>query len=262
MKKYFFIDYDNTLFSHRTRAIPSSALEALKRLKEDGHKVLIASGRCFRSDAPEFGEIGLTPDGLVSSNGALVEVDGKLLHEVYFDLKLQNRLIDYIQEKNYCLMGRYNGLWYTTNLGRLQKRVSDAELGEFPLYGEAFNDLRDKPMLSFFLEDTDEAALDLENHFPDLKILRMGSEFGGSDVIPRENGKANGMVRILEYFGASLADAVAIGDSMNDIEMLQKAGLGIAMGNAMQEVRDAADYVARDIDDDGFLDAVSYALRQ
>lgn len=260
MKKYFFIDYDNTIFSHKTGRIPPSALTALKKLHQDGHKLFIASGRGFSLDAPELLPLGFVPDGLVSANGAFVEVGGKLLRKVYFDRELQNRLIDYVQEKNYCLMGHYDNLWYASNIPLLRERVPDFE-SKVPLCTESsFDVLRDKPMLSFFLEDTEEAVRDLEAHFPDLKLLRMRAQAGGADVIPKENGKAHGMSCVLEHYGASLKDAVAIGDSMNDIEMIQAAGLGIAIGNAMTDVKAAANYVARDIDEDGLMDAVTYSL--
>ena len=55
---------------------------------------------------------------------------------------------------------------------------------------------------------------------------------------------------------------MAIGDSMNDIELIQAAGFGIAMGNAMDEVQEAADYVAKHIDQNGFADAVSKAREE
>lgn len=262
MRKYFFIDYDNTLFSHRTFSIPEGAQEAVEGLQEAGHKVILASGRRFEGNLSGTFGIRFHPDGLVNANGALVEAEGTMLWESYFDSVLQNRLIDYAQEKGYCLMGRYGGNWYTTNLERL-KEHREKKGSKMPLpskSGKDFDELRDKSMLSFFLDDEEAAISDVEQYFPELKLLRMGTELGGSDVIPRENGKAGGMKRVLEYYGASLEDAVAIGDSMNDVEMIRLAGLGIAMGNAMQEVKDAADYVAKDIDEGGLKDAIRYAL--
>ena len=50
---------------------------------------------------------------------------------------------------------------------------------------------------------------------------------------------------VMDYYHASWDDIIAIGDSMNDIELIQAAGFGIAMGNAMDEVQEAADYVAK-----------------
>ena len=101
----------------------------------------------------------------------------------------------------------------------------------------------------------------MQTHFPETKLLYMGDEMGGADIIPAENGKVMGAARILERYGASWDDAIAIGDSMNDIELIKKAAFGIAMGNAMPEVQEAADYVAPDIDASGLADAIARAKK-
>ena len=63
MKPLFFIDYDNTIFSHRTWSIPEDGLQTLERLKSDGFRVILASGRAFRSsDLPEEFQGRFTPD--------------------------------------------------------------------------------------------------------------------------------------------------------------------------------------------------------
>ncbi len=126
--------------------------------------------------------------------------------------------------------------------------------------GKDFLTLYDCLVNAFFLSDTPEAIEDVQAHFPELKLLRMGTELGGADVIPRANGKANGIPLILDYDGASLTDTVAIGDSMNDLEMVRTAHLGIAIGNAMPELKKAADYIAPDIDEDGLSTAIQWAL--
>lgn len=262
MKKYFFIDYDNTLFSHRTNRIPDSAMEAVLSAQKAGHRVCLASGRGFRGDISEFVGPDFKPDGLVSSNGALLEAEGKLLKEKYFDPEIKKRLLDFVAEKNYCLISCCENRWYVSNPERMYAHRTKAAppLPGPIISGQEFSLLLEKPVLSFFLEEEEEALADLEQHFPELKVLRMSEDLGGADIVPKENGKASGMLQILDYFGASPKDAVAIGDSMNDLEILQYAGLGIAMGNAMSQLKTAAGYVTADIDDDGLKLAFDYAL--
>ncbi len=262
MKKYFFIDFDNTIFSHRTGRIPESAYEALNLLKKEGHMFILSSGRPLRPDSKELAGYGLSPDGFICANGAIVAAEGKLLHETFMDAELQKRLLDYILEKEYCLMGRCENKWYTSNLERLPERMKQNKTIGTLLDGKDFLTLYEKPMHSFFLSDSMEAIEDVQAHFPDLKLLCMGSELGGADVIPRANSKAAGLSLILDHYGVSPDDAVAIGDSMNDLEMIRRAGFGIAMGNAMEEVRKVADYVAPDIDEDGLADAIYRALKE
>lgn len=260
MKPLFFIDYDNTIFSHRTWTVPEDALQALEALKNDGFRIFLASGRAFRSsDLPEDFRNRFTPDGLVSSNGAIIEAEGKLLWEKYFDPDLQRRILDYVVEKGYCLISGFEGTWTTSNLERFRSLPTNRNRKVIPEEGNAFQALYTSRRPAFFLADTKEAIEDVQAHFPETKLLYMGDELGGADIIPKENGKVMGASRILEYFHVSWDDVIAIGDSMNDMELIRAAAFGIAMGNAMPEVQAAADYTAKDIDEGGLADALSRA---
>ena len=77
-----------------------------------------------------------------------------------------------------------------------------------------------------------------------------------SDVIPREGGKAVGILRMLEHFGLTAAEAAAFGDGENDITMLQTVGLGIAMDNASAAVKAAARRIAPPPEQDGVAHAL------
>ena len=260
MKPVFFIDYDNTIFSHRKWAVPQSALDALRALREDGCKVVIASGRLIRSTSypPEIAGI-FEADGLVSSNGAVVELDGELIWEKYFDPALQKRIMDFALEHDYCIVSGFDGKWYTSSQKRFDSLATNNQRRYRPVDGGPFISLYGKTLPSFFVADTEEVIREFEREFPETRLLRMGDRVGGADIIPRENGKTMGAARILERLGTGFENAVAIGDSMNDIDLIRAASYGIAMGNAMQEVRDAADYVAPDIDDGGLADAIARA---
>lgn len=261
MNPVFFIDYDNTIFSHQTASIPESAVAALKMLQEKGCPVAIASGRSLRtSQLPEELRERFTPDCFVSSNGAIVEIEGKLVWEKYFDPDLQKRILDYVLEKQYCLTCGYNNIWYTSNIDRFMKNISPARKAMAPRHGKDFLELYEKRVPSFFLADSREAIDDLQAHFPEVKLLYMGDNLGGADIIPRENGKVIGAKRVLDHYHTDLSNAVAIGDSMNDLELIRAAGFGIAMGNAMTKVQAIADYVTADIDHDGLAQAINQAL--
>lgn len=79
MRKFFFIDFDNTIFSHRTSSIPDSARQALSALQKDGHKFILATGRDIRRDSEDFAGYQLHPDCLISAGGAVVEAEDTIL---------------------------------------------------------------------------------------------------------------------------------------------------------------------------------------
>ena len=166
MKPIFFIDYDNTIFSHRTWSVPESALQALESLKADGFRVALASGRAFRSsELPEEFHGRFVPDGLVSANGAILEAEGRLIREEYFKPELQRRILDYVTEKGYCLISNYEGTWCTSNLERFKSLSTNSRRKILPEEGEAFLSLYESPRPSFFLADTKEAIADVQRIF-------------------------------------------------------------------------------------------------
>ena len=82
----------------------------------------------------------------------------------------------------------------------------------------------------------------------------------GADVIENGISKADGLKKLARYFGEKedLSQTIAFGDSMNDYEVIRAAGIGVAMGNAIDELKKAADYVTADIDRDGIYLALRH----
>lgn len=81
---------------------------------------------------------------------------------------------------------------------------------------------------------------------------------GFFDVIPKGSKKSGGIDKIIAHYGIRLEETIAFGDGGNDIDMLQHAGIGIAMGNAADNVKTAADYVTTSVDNDGILNALKH----
>ena len=80
----------------------------------------------------------------------------------------------------------------------------------------------------------------------------------GIDVVPKGTSKAIGVKRILEYYDIDQKDSMGIGDGENDIEMIKYCGIGVAMGNSEQKIKDIADYVCSDIDKDGIYNTLKH----
>ena len=95
-----------------------------------------------------------------------------------------------------------------------------------------------------------------EDFFPGLDILRWHPAF--VDIVAPGGGKDLGMDVILEHFGIDLSETMAFGDGENDLPMLRHAGIGVAMGNAEQMVKDEAGYVTGSVDEDGILTALEH----
>ena len=80
----------------------------------------------------------------------------------------------------------------------------------------------------------------------------------GYDVYAKDQTKATGIKHLLEYLQVDVKDTFAFGDGHNDKEMIEYCGIGVAMGNAIEKVKNASDYVTDDIDNDGIYNAMKY----
>ena len=81
---------------------------------------------------------------------------------------------------------------------------------------------------------------------------------GGVDLIAKGGGKSSAILRLLDKMGILPEETIAFGDGENDMGMLELAGIGVAMGNAEEQVRKIADYVTSDIDEDGLEKALKH----
>ena len=197
----------------------------------------------------------LQPDAIVHSNGQKVTVGEKKIREVFMDPKLIARMMEFCREHHLCIgmnIGKYGCYVNKEVLIEHEKRIfgdgdreyiDESNLLTHPFYGLAyFGDPKGTDLL--------------REAFPEIKTP-LFADRRGADVITKEVSKANGIQALLDYYQKDWSDIVAFGDSMNDYEMIEKAGNGIAMGNAVDKLKEVADYVTRPIEEEG----VSFALR-
>lgn len=79
-----------------------------------------------------------------------------------------------------------------------------------------------------------------------------------TDITSSDADKSNGLARMAEFLGLDISETMAFGDGGNDISIIRKAGVGIAMGNAGDNVKAAADYITTSVDDDGIRNALRH----
>lgn len=253
MRKIVSFDFDKTLFDHGTRAVPESALRALRALRESGHIVVLATGRDMDTYFSREYLSLVQPDARVDQNGAKVVADGKLLFEHCMDKRLLRRMMDYAQAHHVGLGTTIDDEDFFVN----PERVEEAELRRFGDCGRKFRDASQLMLLPVrtvsFIGSAAEAE-EMERHFPEV-TLRMFSVDYGADVIEKSCSKAAGLRRLCAYYGMDMRDSYAFGDGMNDFEIIQAAEVGIAMGNAKAELKQVADYVTDAIDEDGIWNA-------
>ena len=254
MRKMVCFDLDMTLLDHAVKKIPDSALEAIRQLKGQGHLVVIASGRDMDNELSRPWVKEVEPDAIVHSNGQKVTVGQKVLKEAFMDSGLIRRLTEFAWEHNFCLgfnIGRKGCYVHDEIIRDRERRVFKEPDREFiPVENLFSHSFYAMALFGWNPEETIRAARLVEEHFPELKCP-LFSRNEGADVIYRNVSKADGIRTLLDYYGMEEQDVVAFGDSMNDLEMIREAGIGVAMGNAVEALKAEADFVTKPIGEEG-----------
>lgn len=144
------------------------------------------------------------------------------------------------------------------------KKVSWGDLvfdGYITLNGQICLDARENvlfeaPIYQMIGYMTRKETENLAPKIPNCKITRWYED--GIDIISKDGGKDHGIRKILEVHGFTREESIAFGDSDNDLEMLEFADIGVAMGNAAESVKEVADYVTSHIDEDGIWNACKH----
>ena len=241
-------DMDMTLLDHADWKIPDSAREALKSLKER-YYVVIATGR----DMDARYSAGLTklvdPDAVIHLNGTKITVGDDQIYEHRMDSGLVKRLLSFTEGKNFAMGVSVGTEDYYMN----PEWVTRHDMIRWGQSDRCFRDpwrLLEMPVRTMAYIGREPGSKLVEEAFCEVK-LPMFSSGEGADVIEKSASKAEGLRRLCEYWKVPLSQTIAFGDSMNDYEIIRMAGTGVAMGNAREELKQAADYVTAPIGEDG-----------
>lgn len=251
--KLICLDVDGTLYN-KERIIPQENIKAIKEAYDRGIMICITTGRMYNFGALYGSKIGI--DTLtIGSNGAFVKYGDEVLNYDDTDEKTLFEMVDILQK--YDVLTHYNE-WNAL--------ISDRDIGEGNGYLEANSHLpEDKKIeiiitddlkrtfrerksrvlksVSFEFEDREKFLRlreELKDH-PDLEAI--SSTPFNLEIVKRGVSKARGIERLIKRLGIQREEVIAIGDGENDIPMIQYAGMGVAMGNALKEVQAVADMV-------------------
>jgi hypothetical protein len=245
-KKYIFFDLDGTLIDHKTNSVPPSTLHAISELKNEGHQLIIATGR---PPSLFFGidqKLGI--DSYIASNGSLVVYKGETIFKNPIKTELVQKLINYC-EKNNLDMGFESDTHFCLQSQNTDLPSKFCELFHIPTPEVIKNHHLDKDIYQVVLFYDQPDYKKFEEIFPSLSF-NFSNPFG-LDVNQAVGLKDVGLKVFNEVLHVPKSNMIAVGDGFNDISMLEYAGIGIAMGNARKEVKSHANFVADDIDKDG-----------
>ena len=252
-------DFDNTLVPFGEPKPRPAVVKAVKKLQAAGGRFVLSTGRGYCVVHKEqLG--GIRFDYAITCNGAcVVDKNGTIVAEHPLTNEEMYALVDFCEDYNYPLQFNYRDAYYAYCEYDALKGFYDAmpKSGLTCLDGEDQDrHLIDMPHAAFVVMPPQELA-HFNEKFGHLNLHFM--QVGGVgkdgwccyDVVRGGMDKGVGLADLCEKIGLTLADAVAAGDSANDVGMLKAAGLGCCMANGSDDAREAADRIIGDVREDG-----------
>lgn len=258
MIKALFFDIDGTLVSFKSHTIPVSTIDALLAAKARGVQIFISTGRppILINNLDALQEQGVI-DGYITMNGAYCFVGNEVLYKKSIpqgDMRAITSFCDNLA-RPCVVVGEHTICAYRLNEGIRQIFYEHLKVTA-PMADLTMEEaIRDKEVfqLSPFITRQQEEML--ARDLSDSEFGRWHPDF--ADVTAKGCTKQKGIDVIASHFGLKLEEMMAFGDGGNDISMLRHVGIGVAMGNASDEVKVHADYVTTSVDEDG----IAHALR-
>lgn len=255
MIKAIYLDFDETLYSHKIEEIPASALEALNKAHDKGIKIFICTGRSLK-EMLWFDLHNLMLDGIILNNGQLgVSSDKKtILFKRPISGELKRRCLKIFNEKKISTyLATLNDIYLNFENDAVRKtqsgfsspvpRVKEYEGEDIYMISTFFDNEMDKQYVYDYLQE--------------YAFITAWSE-GALDIISKNSNKSSGIDDMNKVFGIDIGETMAFGDNFNDVDMLEHSGIGVAMGNSKKSALEAADYITSDIDEDGVYNALKH----
>ena len=276
-------DMDGTLLGSDL-LISQKNLEAIKTAQEKGVEVVIATGRSLNGAKYPLENANLQLPMIVMNGAQIYDLEEKLLFSVPIPKDKAKKVIEILRTRDLYFEFYSSEGQISAGMEQVMKMYSSYKESQLPADIEMlFENMKNRfetlkiKFLDNFEEVFDRPEVEIYKFivfslYPE-ELKRAGDEIAAlSDVVVSSSHfnnievnhvqaqKGFALERFLQERGYSLEETMAIGDSYNDLSMLKKAGFSVAMGNAAEDIKNAADFVTDRHDQDGFAKAVYRAL--
>lgn len=245
MKKILFFDVDGTLYNSE-KILPASAKEALFEARRNGYELAIATGRAPFMIQTLLEELDINT--YVTFNGQYVVYRGEVVYTNGVEKDELAKIIAFGEARNepVVFLDDKQMIASVENNDMVAESLNTLKY-QYPNLDSTYYMQNDVYQTLIFMEEKDEHLY--REAFPNVQFVRWHRY--SCDILPKGGSKAIGIEKVLEKMGLTLNDAIAFGDGMNDIEMLQAVGTGVAMGNGHERVKAVATHIAEHVDEAG-----------
>ncbi|MCI8490354.1 MAG: HAD family hydrolase [Lachnospiraceae bacterium] len=267
-RKIIFLDIDGTLTEPGCNVPPDSAIEAIRQAREEGHYVFLCTGRNYDMLLPV---LGYGFDGIAASSGGYIECLGKVIYDCPMTERQQKTAMEILKDNGIfrtveCMDGSYTDESFKEFLRSHAEEGGNSELLrwreqiEQSLHILPMKEYRGQPVYKIVImcpakEKLKEPEKLLAQEFDFCIQDESRAGFINGEIVNRKFDKGRAVKRICNHLGIPLCDSIAIGDSMNDREMLKTAGIGICMENGGKALQELADDICPSVQKDGIREA-------
>ncbi|WP_270204869.1 Cof-type HAD-IIB family hydrolase [Streptococcus anginosus] len=249
-------DLDGTLLNSQLQ-LSEVNKSVLRDLKEKGVHVVLCTGRPFNGMAHLIDEIGLdAEDYTISYNGSLVQTcDGKtILHRANLSPTDFYHLSLFFAQYGLGVHAMTMDKMYTYNRSIHPLTVRESYLGNLPLTVLEDGQYVREPIIKMMAvgnpEKLDEAMVFIPELFGNLFSLNKSEAFY-LEIMQKGDNKATALKLLLKELNLSSNNLIAFGNNQNDLEMIKLAKVGVAVGNAVPELKEKSDFITDTNDNDG-----------
>lgn len=250
-------DIDGTILPYGGEFRPA-VLNCINELGKKGIKVVLVTGRMHSSTVPLAKKLGLNTPVISYQGGLIKEMNGKTLYQSNLPAQIAKDIIKWARKNNVHLNLYLDDKLYVEE---------DNEIIQYYIKGKfvnykvcSFEDLEIKnvnKLLAIDIHNADRVSdwvEILKEIYPQLYIVKSTPYY--CEIGPSDAKKSLSVEFLAKYWGIKQEEILTIGDQNNDIDLVECGGIGVAMGNSTEELKQYADYITDTCDNDGFVKAI------
>lgn len=254
--KAAFFDIDGTLVSFQTHQIPASTIHAMRIAKENGVKLFISTGRPI-GIVNNIDAVKHLIGGYITFNGAYSFIGNEDINIDAIDKRDVDTMLADAKAKDYTVLvcSRNDIVIYNHHSVFDEVFVEGLGVNNLDPYKD-MSVMEGQPVLQltpFIPQDVEKPLME---KITSCVSARWNPMF--TDITAVGSDKGNALDRIVEHEDFTHAECIAFGDGGNDKTILAKAGIGVAMGNAADDVKEVADYITSSVDEGGIWNALRH----
>ena len=274
MYKMIALDMDGTLLNDEKK-VSNRNKRAIEKADDFGVKIVVSTGRLFTS-ASFFGEMIGVKSPIISSNGAYIREKDRdeVIYERLLGSENAYKIVNLCKKHDlYChlftsdtvftekiIYASFNYANYNLDMPDDKKiNINVIKPNDWEAIIEKY---KDKILKAVIADEDSDKIIALRKDVCDLDVEVVSSFSNNIEIMSKGTSKGDAVRVLADFYGINKDEVICIGDGENDISMIKYAGLGIAMGNAIDEVKDAADFVTLSNEDDGVAHAIEKFVLQ